>query len=698
MATTEPSQQPTAPAPDATGLTLDEKFALVRSVGQECISEDELKNLLAKKPDIRCYDGFEPSGRLHIAQGLFKAVNVNKCTAAGCTFVFWVADWFALMNDKMGGDLEKIRTVGQYLVEAWTAAGMDMNKVQFKWSSDEINGHAEDYWKKVLDVGRRNSLTRLKKCCQIMGRTEGTLSAAQILYPLMQCADVFYLKADICQLGLDQRKVNMLAREYCEQIGRKLKPVILSHHMLSGLLKGQAKMSKSNPESAIFMEDAPEDVARKITNAYCPRIAQVEGEIQEDGSCVASDDNNPVLDYVEHIIFARPGASFIVGETEYKTYAEVEKDFLSEKISEEQLKGGLIVAINKLLDPIRNHFETDPKAKALLETIKAWRAAGTTAPAKEEAPAATEAPAPHMVAWLPCLIKLPLGTALALVDTFASFNGKVSVVSADWSSFARNHLNGDEKGIEAVYDYNHALLKSLVTSPNVTFVKQSELILKDPSKYWLAAIAVGRKLDLKAVEAASTVTVAGQSVASLMHVADAVTLGATIVLDNGLDENINDLVVSFTEKDRKIVRQQLPATAIPIPPLCDPKTKPTTDDDTLFLDDNDMDIGRKVKKGYCAPNDSVTSMITIGQYFVARFGKLAVKRPADQGGDKNFATPAELVADYESGALHPGDLKAAVKDGLMELTKGIRESLKSAEVKKLNTAVKTVEKKLAKGK
>ena len=35
-------------------------------------------------------------------QGVFKAMNVNKCTRAGGTFIFWVADWFALMNDKMG--------------------------------------------------------------------------------------------------------------------------------------------------------------------------------------------------------------------------------------------------------------------------------------------------------------------------------------------------------------------------------------------------------------------------------------------------------------------------------------------------------------------------------------------------------------------------------------------------------------------
>ena len=37
------------------------------------------------------------------------------------SFIFWVADWFALMNDKMGGDLEKIKTVGQYLIQVCTA-------------------------------------------------------------------------------------------------------------------------------------------------------------------------------------------------------------------------------------------------------------------------------------------------------------------------------------------------------------------------------------------------------------------------------------------------------------------------------------------------------------------------------------------------------------------------------------------------
>ena len=48
------------------------------------------------------------------------------------------------------------------------------------------------------------------------------------------------------------------------------KPIIVSHGMLSGLIEGQEKMSKSNPDSAIFMEDSAEEVIRKIKKAFCP--------------------------------------------------------------------------------------------------------------------------------------------------------------------------------------------------------------------------------------------------------------------------------------------------------------------------------------------------------------------------------------------------------------------------------------------
>jgi tyrosyl-tRNA synthetase len=194
-------------------MSVEEKVAIAISVGEETLTVDELTALYIARAHPIVYDGFEPSGRMHIAQGVLRAINVNKLTSTGCVFKFWVADWFAQLNNKMDGDLKKIKMVGEYMIEIWKAIGMDMQNVRFLWASDEINAHAEEYWSMVMDIARVNNLARIQRCCTIMGRKDTEeMSASQIFYPCMQCADVFFLKADICQLGMDQRKVNMLAR------------------------------------------------------------------------------------------------------------------------------------------------------------------------------------------------------------------------------------------------------------------------------------------------------------------------------------------------------------------------------------------------------------------------------------------------------------------------------------------------------
>ena len=96
----------------------------------------------------------------------------------------------------------------------------------------------------------------------IMGRESDDLATSQIFYPVMQATDVFFLKADICSLGMDQRKVNMLCREYAKKVKRP-SPVIISHHMVMGL-DGSDKMSKSNPDNAIFMDDSEVDIKEKL--------------------------------------------------------------------------------------------------------------------------------------------------------------------------------------------------------------------------------------------------------------------------------------------------------------------------------------------------------------------------------------------------------------------------------------------------
>ncbi|RLN46621.1 hypothetical protein BBJ29_004470 [Phytophthora kernoviae] len=360
----------------ASELSLDERYAVARSVGEECIQENELCALVEKKDHPVCYDGFEPSGRMHIAQGVLRTVNVNKLTSAGSVFRFWVADWFAILNNKMGGDLDKIRLVGQYMVEIWKSVGMDMTNVEFLWASKEIIAHSASYWLRVMDIARRTTIARTLKCCTIMGRKEKEgMQAAQILYPLMQCADIFNLKADICQLGIDQRKINMLARDYCDQAKIRFKPVILSHHMLMGLKEGQEKMSKSDPESAIFMEDAAEDVSRKIEKAFCP-----EGVVEA----------NPILDYLKHIIcprFAEQGVTVKLTDGQSKTFAayqELEDAFVVGQVNCTDLKVALTNYLNEILEPVREHFSKGDAKELLAKQSPNGISGIETSPAVDE--------------------------------------------------------------------------------------------------------------------------------------------------------------------------------------------------------------------------------------------------------------------------------------------------------------------------
>jgi tyrosyl-tRNA synthetase len=118
--------------------------------------------------------------------------------------------------------------------------------------------------------------------------------------------------------------------------------------MILELLEGQVKMSKSDPDSAIFMEDTEVDIKRKIKKAFC-RVKQVK--------------DNLILDYYKSIIM-QARMEFVVerlekfgGNLRYNTYEEFEKDFVEGKLHRLDLKSAVSKVIKELIEPIRKHFE-----------------------------------------------------------------------------------------------------------------------------------------------------------------------------------------------------------------------------------------------------------------------------------------------------------------------------------------------------
>ncbi|MFT7615509.1 MAG: tyrosyl-tRNA synthetase [Candidatus Woesearchaeota archaeon] len=352
-------------------MNVDERLQLLRDSSLEIIEEQELRALLEQEQQPIVYDGYEPSGQLHIAQGILVPHILNTFITCGFHVKFFLADWHAQANNKMGGDLQKIQNVGTYMKEVLLASGLNP-KVEWVWASDLQK--SPTYWQRVLQTSMANSVKRIERCAEIMGRAEGSLQSSQILYPLMQCVDIFELKADCIAMGMDQRKVNMLAREVAPKLNLK-KPVAVHHRMLMGLTEPQTdktgvegaiakKMSKSNPNSAVFMTDPTEVVLKKFKKAYCPE-KQVE--------------NNPVLEYAKYIVFAKFDSVDVTrderfgGNKTFSSYDEVEADFVSGALHPADLKSVVGTYINKMLDPVRDHFAQNEDAKKLLETVQSYQ-------------------------------------------------------------------------------------------------------------------------------------------------------------------------------------------------------------------------------------------------------------------------------------------------------------------------------------
>ena len=124
------------------------------------------------------------------------------------------------------------------------------------------------------------------------------------------------------------------------------------------------KMSKSRPDSAIFMTDSAPDVISKIRKAYCPPKQEAE---------------NPILEYYKYIIFEKFPTVKIErpakfgGDVEFASYAELERAFGDGTLGPVDAKTGAAAHINRLLDPVREHFEKDAAARALKEQVDGFR-------------------------------------------------------------------------------------------------------------------------------------------------------------------------------------------------------------------------------------------------------------------------------------------------------------------------------------
>jgi tyrosyl-tRNA synthetase len=111
-------------------MDLEQRYNLVVRNTEEIVTEEDLRQLLATKDRPRGYIGFEPSGLVHIGW-MVCAQKIKNFVDAGFDFVIFLADWHAYLNDKLGGDIDNIRTCAKYMEDCFEALGVPRDEVTF---------------------------------------------------------------------------------------------------------------------------------------------------------------------------------------------------------------------------------------------------------------------------------------------------------------------------------------------------------------------------------------------------------------------------------------------------------------------------------------------------------------------------------------------------------------------------------------
>lgn len=300
-------------------------FEMIKKNTSEIVSEEELKEVL-NKTNKKAYIGFEPSGKIHLGHYLQikKMIDLQN---AGFDIIILLADLHAYLNQK--GELDEIREIGEYNKKVFEAMGL---KAKYIYGS--VFQLEKDYTLNVYKLALKTTLKRARRSMELIAREDENPKVAEVIYPIMQVNDIYYLDVDVAVGGMEQRKIHMLARELLPK-----KVVCIHNPVLTGL-DGESKMSSSKG-NFIAVDDSPETIKEKIRKAYCPA-----GVIEK----------NPIMEiakyFLEYPLTIKRPEKF-GGDITVNSYEELENLFINKKLHPMDLKNAVAEELIKILEPIR---------------------------------------------------------------------------------------------------------------------------------------------------------------------------------------------------------------------------------------------------------------------------------------------------------------------------------------------------------
>jgi tryptophanyl-tRNA synthetase len=212
--------------------------------------------------------GMQPSGRLHVGNYLGALQNFVALQRR-CVGFFMIADEHSLTE---GLSPAALRQQTLDLAAAYLAAGLDPRRSTIFLQS-LVPEHLELAWvfSCLTSVGELERMTQFKDKA---ARQKTNVNAGLLTYPLLMAADILIYKPAVVPVGDDQTQHLELARRIARKFNARFgatfpepKPLYTAVPRLMSLSDPTRKMSKSEPEGCLFLDDPPGTIEQKIKRA-----------------------------------------------------------------------------------------------------------------------------------------------------------------------------------------------------------------------------------------------------------------------------------------------------------------------------------------------------------------------------------------------------------------------------------------------
>jgi tyrosyl-tRNA synthetase len=271
----------------------------------------------------------------------------------------------------------------------------------------------------------------------------------------------------------------------------------------------------------------------------------------------------------------------------------------------------------------------------------------------------------------------------------------MTVLLADWHAYINDKLGTDLPRIKRCGEYLREAFTALGVDPGMTTYVYASDYAGD-ANYWELVVRTLKASSLNRIKRALTIMGREEDESELdsskiiypaMQVSDIYYLDVDIAL-GGMDQRKAHMLcrdvagkVGRVGNDVKIpvalhfaLLPALSGGSVRDDPVAAKMSK-SRPESALLIHDTPGEIHGKLKRAFCPAGELEDNPVTeLARLIVMpNTDKLVVKRPEKWGGDMHFTTYDDLAESFESGQLHPADLKTAVADALAELQRPVRE-------------------------